>query len=58
MFVSSVSGWGSIRALDAVLEYFDEHLKPRLAALGVYPETQAGNMVKYYEREKGKMLRL
>ncbi len=29
----------SIRALDAMLEYFDEHLKPRLAALGVYPET-------------------
>ena len=47
----------SIRALDAVLEYFDEYLKPRLAALGVYPETQARNMVKYYEREKGKMLR-
>jgi hypothetical protein len=30
----------------------------RLAALGAYPETQAGNMVDYYERGKRKMLQL
>ncbi len=48
----------SVRALDAVLEYFDEHLKPRLTALGAYPETQAMKMVEYYEREKRKILRL